>query len=96
MGSAEEFSIHGAALLSAPAEFRALCAAGETCLEPFGLGSIEYENAFSELLHRYFVARDYRHLHEVLSAYELRMLASNPERRSGIVARPSSRVEHGA
>ncbi|HTV18011.1 MAG TPA: hypothetical protein VMG12_05055 [Polyangiaceae bacterium] len=84
MGAAGDFAIHGAAFLSAPAEFRALCAAGDACLEPYGLSSIDNENAFTELLHRYFVARDFEHLDEVLSAYERRMCrAASPTRPSG-------------
>src|SRR6185436_13762068 len=73
MGSSDDFSIHGAALLSAPAEFRALCAGGPACLRSFGISVIEHENAFSDLLNQYFIARDFAHLHAVLSAYELRM-----------------------
>jgi phenylalanine-4-hydroxylase len=84
MGSHEDFLIHGSALLSAPAEFRALCAAGGAYLKPFGIHVIEHENPFSELLDGYFLARDFGHLHDVLSAYQRRMeYYAGPPRVSG-------------
>jgi phenylalanine-4-hydroxylase len=73
VGSYDNFCIHGAALLSSPAEFRAVCE-GAATLRLFGLDVIEQENAFSDVLNQYFVARDFSHLEEVLSAYEQRML----------------------
>jgi phenylalanine-4-hydroxylase len=99
MGSEGDFSIHGAALLSAPAEFRGLCTHGAACLRPFDVGVIEQENAFSDLLNQYFVARDFSHLHEVLSEYELRMshrqgAARTSEIRSLATGVKVGRVDH--
>ena len=73
LGSSDNFSIHGAALLSSPAEFRTVCA-GTPTLRLFGMDVIDRENAFSDVLNQYFVARDFAHLEEVLSSYEQRML----------------------
>ena len=73
LGNSEDFSIHGAALLSAPAEFRAVCTRGAACLRPLGVEAVEEENAFSDPLSHYFIARDFVQLHDVLSEYELRM-----------------------
>ena len=67
-------TIHGAALLSSPAEFRAVCS-GAPRLRPYCLDVVAYENAFSDVLDGYFVARDFSHLNEVLSAFEATMLA---------------------
>jgi phenylalanine-4-hydroxylase len=99
MGSGGDFSVHGAALLSAPAEFRALCVGGADCLRPFDIGVIEHENAFSDLLNGYFMARDFAHLHEVLSEYELRMSGRDQgSRRSEIrwlrASTEKGRVDH--
>lgn len=83
LGTRDDFRVHGAALLSSPAEFRAVCA-GEPGLRPFGIEVVEHENAFSEILNQYFIARDFAHLHEALSAYEARMTSkddASPERR---------------
>ena len=74
IGSPDDFSIHGAALLSAPAEFRAVCARGAACLRTFAIDAVEYENAFSDLLSHYFVAHDFGHLHDVLTEYERLMV----------------------
>ena len=67
-GSGDDYMIHGAALMSAPTELRRVLS-GSPRLEPYSLHTIQHENSFSQLLERYFVARDYRHLHEVLAAY---------------------------
>jgi len=99
MGQSDEFSIHGAALLSAPAELRSLCAGGAACLRPFGIDVVDHENAFSDLLSQYFMARDFAHLHEVLSAYELRMqppsrIARTSEIRQIATTREEGRIGH--
>jgi hypothetical protein len=46
-------------------------------LAPYSLDVLRHENAFSDLLERYFVAKDYAQLHDVLSAYEGTMQASS-------------------
>jgi phenylalanine-4-hydroxylase len=71
-GSREDFTIHGAALMSAPTELSRVLS-GTARLEPYSSAVIRHENSFSDLLERYFVARDYAHLHEVLSAYAASM-----------------------
>lgn len=73
MGNRESFSIHGAALLSSPSEFRSVCD-GSPQILPFSLDVIHHENAFSDVLSQYFVARDFAQLADVLSSYERRML----------------------
>jgi flavin reductase (DIM6/NTAB) family NADH-FMN oxidoreductase RutF/phenylalanine-4-hydroxylase len=69
LGDKDHFSVHGAALLSSPTEFRALCA-GRARLLPFSLDVIRYENAFSEVLGQYFVAPTFSALLDVLAEYE--------------------------
>jgi phenylalanine-4-hydroxylase len=71
-GSNDELVIHGAALLSAPAELRRV-ATGRAPLAPFSLDVIHQENAFSDLLERYFVAKDYAELHDVLGTFAASM-----------------------
>jgi phenylalanine-4-hydroxylase len=94
MGNDGDVSIHGAALLSAPAEFRGLCA-GAACLRPFDISVIDHENAFSDLLSEYFVARDFAHLHEVLSEYELRMSARDDVTRTSEIRWLGATAEDG-
>ncbi len=71
-GRGDDYLVHGAALMSAPTELTRVLS-GAPRLEPYSLQAIQHENRFSDLLERYFVARDYRHLHEVLSAYAATM-----------------------
>ena len=72
IGDTSAFSVYGAGLLSAPSEFRIVCNESPRVL-PYSLDVIHYENAFSDPLAQYFVARDFSHLDEVLTAYELQM-----------------------
>jgi phenylalanine-4-hydroxylase len=67
-GTAEDFTIHGAALMSAPTELSRVLS-GAARLQPYSVLATQRENSFSDLLDQYFVARDYAHLHQVLSAY---------------------------
>jgi phenylalanine-4-hydroxylase len=71
-GTRDDFIVHGAALMSAPTELSRVLS-GSARLEPYSRAVIEHENSFSDLLERYFVAKDYGHLHEVLSAYATSM-----------------------
>src|SRR5262249_27650909 len=57
IGGPGRFSVYGAALLSAPAEFRKVCDGGAN-LAPYSLDVIDHDIAFSDLQKRYFVARD--------------------------------------
>jgi len=74
-GTCDDFTVHGAALMSAPKELDRVLS-GEARLEPYSLDAIRHENSFCELLDRYFVATDYAHLHEVLSTYASSMQES--------------------
>jgi phenylalanine-4-hydroxylase len=76
-GGDGEVTVHGAALMSAPTELSRVLS-GTARLEPYSLSAIGHENDFSDLLERYFVARDYGHLHDVLSAYAASMQESMP------------------
>ena len=71
-GTREDFTIHGAALMSAPTELNRVLS-GKARIEPYSLAAIRHENSFSDLLEQYFVAEDYAHLHEVLSSYATSM-----------------------
>jgi phenylalanine-4-hydroxylase len=71
-GDSKRLSVYGAALMSAPAEFRAICEDGAE-LAPYSLDVIDCDIAFSDLQKRYFVARDFADLYEVLAAYEVYM-----------------------
>lgn len=82
LGNRSAFSIHGAALLSSPNEFRAACA-GRAAIEPYSIAVIQRENAFSDMLHRYYVAEDFSHLVRVLEEYHARMRHRAAELRSG-------------
>lgn len=73
LGDCNSYSIHGAALLSSPTEFRLVCD-GAPSVRPFSLDVVQHENAFSDVLSQYFVARDFAQLDEVLTNYEHRML----------------------
>ena len=68
LGKPDDFLVHGAALLSSPTEFRAVCA-GNARILPYSLHVVREENAFSDVLGRYFVARDFAQMREVLTAY---------------------------
>jgi len=72
LGDAANSTVHGAALLSSPAEFRAARAHDATTI-PYSLGVVGHENSFSELLPQYFVARDFAHYGDVLAEYEATM-----------------------
>jgi phenylalanine-4-hydroxylase len=66
------FSVHGAALLSSPDEFRAACA-GRAAFERYSIAVIDRENTFSDPLQRYFIADDFAHFVAVLDEYRSRM-----------------------
>jgi phenylalanine-4-hydroxylase len=72
LGDAENFCAHGAALLSSPEEFRAT-RAGHARTLPYSSQALRHENAFSEVLTGYFVARDFAQYLEVLAEYETTM-----------------------
>jgi phenylalanine-4-hydroxylase len=71
-GNAENFRAHGAALLSAPAELRAACS-GVSRIVPYSPLAFRRENAFSEMLMQYFVARDFSQYQDTLADYEKTM-----------------------
>jgi phenylalanine-4-hydroxylase len=70
--------IHGAALLSSPAEFAAVCRATSEVV-PYSLDVIHQDIEFTELQASYFAARDFDHLHDVLTLYESSMQFRNEE-----------------
>jgi phenylalanine-4-hydroxylase len=72
LGEPGDFRVHGAALLSSPAEFRAVRARDSLTL-PYSLQALRHENAFSEVLTQYFVARDFAQYENVLAEYESTM-----------------------
>jgi phenylalanine-4-hydroxylase len=82
-GTPDDFTIHGAALMSAPRELERVLS-GEARLEPYSLEATRHENDFCDLLQQYFVAKDYTHLHEVLSSYAASMQDSFIPRTSEI------------
>lgn len=69
MGTPREFRIYGAGLLSSVAEIRAVCR-GRAPIREFSQAVITRDIHFSDLQSTYFVARDYVHLHNVLSSLE--------------------------
>jgi phenylalanine-4-hydroxylase len=71
-GTPDDFTIHGAALMSAPRELSRVLS-GEARIEPYSLAATVHENDFCDLLQQYFVAKDYAQLHDVLSAYATSM-----------------------
>jgi phenylalanine-4-hydroxylase len=77
VGSGDDIVVHGAALLSAPAEFRALCTK-QSFLQPYSLDVIHQDISFSELQSEYFVAKDFAHLHDVLTEYEMGRITEIP------------------
>ena len=74
LGGPAEFRVHGAALLSAPAEFGVL-SSGNCAVMPFSNAIFEYENAFSDSQAQYFVAGGLSDYQAVLAEYEARMLS---------------------
>jgi phenylalanine-4-hydroxylase len=82
-GTPDDFTVHGAALMSAPTELHRVLS-GEAYIEPYSLDASRHENNFCDLLDQYFVAKDYDHLHEVLSAYASSMQRSYIPRTSEI------------
>jgi phenylalanine-4-hydroxylase len=84
LGAADSFQVYGAALLSAPSEFRAVCE-GTPDIRPYSVDVVKYDIEFSDLQMRYFVARDFEHLDEALTDYEFTMRHRTSDRReSGI------------
>lgn len=69
IGDEAKFWVYGAALLSSPSEFRSVCSGGPELIVYSG-DVIRHENAFSDMLPAYFVARDFAHLHDVLTEFE--------------------------
>jgi phenylalanine-4-hydroxylase len=88
--------VHGAALLSSPAEFRAACEDSSE-VRAYSLDVIHHDIEFSDLQKRYFLARDFDHLHDVLTLYEAGMNYRNEGVRTSEVRalRPGQgRAEH--
>jgi phenylalanine-4-hydroxylase len=69
MGTASDFQIYGAGLLSAPAEARALCRHPVELLT-YSADVIRHDIFFSDPQVRYFVTPGYAHLEAVLEQYE--------------------------
>jgi phenylalanine-4-hydroxylase len=67
MGTREDFRIYGAGLLSSPAEVEALCTGPSRILD-YSATVVRHGINFSEHQSAYFLARDYAHLDETLSA----------------------------
>jgi phenylalanine-4-hydroxylase len=78
-GQIDDFTIYGAALMSSPAEFTAVCE-GQSTLLPYSLDVIHTDIAFTDLQKQYFVAHDFAHLEQVLNRYEGRMDGSGAHR----------------
>lgn len=76
MGTREDFRVYGAGLLSSPAEVEALCT-GQARILDYSAAVIARGIKFSEHQSVYFLARDYAHLDETLSAV-LAPHVSNP------------------
>jgi phenylalanine-4-hydroxylase len=87
LGTVDDFKVHGAAILSAPAEFHALRSRAIQPL-PYSLAVIDREYAFTELQRAYYVARDFAQLHEVLDEYEATRRRGSTERSGGACERP--------
>lgn len=88
-----EFRVHGAALLSAPAEFGALCS-NNCAVMPFSNAIFEYENAFSEAQAQYFVAGDLSNYQGVLAEYEARQSQRSRTSRRDVCGRVASGRRH--
>ncbi len=83
LGNADEFCVYGAALLSSPTEFRSVCD-GQAPILRCSLDVFERDITFSDLQSQYFVARDFDHLDDVLTGYELTMQRAGLSLRSDI------------
>jgi phenylalanine-4-hydroxylase len=71
MGSASEFRIYGAGMLSSPEETRAVCRQHAPIRE-LSVAAAHRDIHFSELQSAYFVAADYAQLHRILGSLERR------------------------
>jgi phenylalanine-4-hydroxylase len=71
MGTAADFRIYGAGLLSSPAETRAVCQR-HAPIRPLSLAAVRSDIRFSDLQSAYFAATGYEQLHRVLSTLERR------------------------
>lgn len=69
MGDEESFHVYGAGLLSSTSELDLVCS-GRASLVPYTKDVVKHDIYFSDPQTRYFVARDYGELHDVLTAYE--------------------------
>ncbi|HVU05985.1 MAG TPA: hypothetical protein VHE30_29750 [Polyangiaceae bacterium] len=98
VGKPEERCVVGAALLSSPREFRA--AIHESAeLVPYSLDVIHHDIEFSDLQKRYFLARDFDHMEDVLTLYESGMHYRGGSVRTSEVRalrRPQGRVRRHA
>ncbi len=96
IGSADDFSICGAGLLSSPTEFAAICES-EGPPVPYALEVIHRDIEFSDLQNQYFVARDFDHLLAVLEDYEDIMQSQSGDLRSSEIReiRPSKKARSG-
>lgn len=79
LGTPDDFSVHGAALLSSPTEFRRVCASQAKFL-PYSRSVAREENSFSELLAHYFVAQGFSQYLEVLAEFAAGMLSRAEEK----------------
>jgi phenylalanine-4-hydroxylase len=71
MGTREDFKIFGSALMSATAECRSILGR-PGAIHDFSLDATERDISFCDLQERYFVARDFARLREVLIEHEQR------------------------
>ncbi len=69
MGTLSEPRIYGAGLLSSLAEIELVCS-GKVIVRRYDLDVVRHDITFSDPQTRYFVARDYAELHDVLTRYE--------------------------
>jgi phenylalanine-4-hydroxylase len=94
LADAEGFRVYGAALLSSPQEFRAVCEGAAPVL-PYSLDVVRRDISFSDLQSQYFVARDFAHLHEVLESYQATMQIGRAQLHSEIRGISPKRKEVG-
>ncbi len=78
MGTERDASVAGAALFSAKLEMASIVESRATLL-PYSIDVVNVDIEFTDPQSRYFVARDFEHLHAVLGEYELRMAANARE-----------------
>lgn len=71
MGTADDFRMYGAGLLSSPTESQ-LVAGRRASIVPYSLDVIHHDIRFSDPQSRYFVASGYGELHEELTRYSWR------------------------